>query len=194
VTGVVEATESEVAYAISTIFVYNLVAVLVFPIVGHALGLSQNAFGLWAGTAINDTSSVVAAAYAYGHTAGLHAVVVKLTRTTFIVPITLALSIRRAAGSNRKSRIRASRIVPWFLIWFVVAAAVQSGGLVPSSVRGSLQNAALILITVALASIGLSTRLRALRETGGRPFMLGSVVWVVLAAEALALQRLTGHW
>ena len=84
---VVEVDASDVAYALGTVFFFNVVAVLTFPALGHALMLSQSAFGLWAGTAINDTSSVVAAAFTYGHAAGNAAVVVKLTRTLLIVPI-----------------------------------------------------------------------------------------------------------
>lgn len=102
VSGIVAATEVEIAYAVTTVFVFNLVAVLLFPTLGHLLGLGQSSFGLWAGTAVNDTSSVVAAAYAYGNAAGAHAVVVKLTRTVAILPVAAALALlsrRHSAGS-----------------------------------------------------------------------------------------------
>jgi uncharacterized integral membrane protein (TIGR00698 family) len=92
-TAVIGAAEADVAYAISTIFAFNVIAVLIYPTLGHLLGLSQHAFGLWAGTAINDTSSVVAAAYTYGHPAGDYGVVVKLTRTLMIIPITIVLAV-----------------------------------------------------------------------------------------------------
>ena len=92
-TAVIGAAEADVAYAISTIFAFNVIAVLTYPTLGHLLGLSQHAFGLWSGTAINDTSSVIAAAYTYGHAAGDYGVVVKLTRTLMIIPITIALSV-----------------------------------------------------------------------------------------------------
>src|SRR5262245_55728448 len=117
VSRIVGATEAEVAYALSTIFVFNLVAVVGFPLVGHHLGLSQEAFGIWAGTAINDTSSVVAAAYSYGDAAGAQAVVVKLTRTLMIVPIAAALALANARRAQAIG-VRPLKLIPWFLLWF----------------------------------------------------------------------------
>src|SRR5699024_1537947 len=90
-TPIIKADEHETAFAISTIFLFNLIAVLVFPLFGHLLGMSDQGFGLWAGTAINDTSSVVAAGYSYSSAAGDHATIVKLTRATLIVPVCLGL-------------------------------------------------------------------------------------------------------
>jgi uncharacterized integral membrane protein (TIGR00698 family) len=110
VTAVIGAAEADVAYAIGTIFTFNVAAVLLFPAFGHLLGLSQHAFGLWAGTAINDTSSVVAASYTYGSVAGAYGIVVKLTRTIMIIPISLALSIfraRRAAAPEARGPMEA---------------------------------------------------------------------------------------
>ena len=102
---VIGADEADVSYAIATIFTFNVVAVLSFPCLGHVLGMSQHAFGLWAGTAINDTSSVVAASTIYGHAAVPYAVVVKLTRTLAIVPISLGLAAwrKRSAGAANAS-------------------------------------------------------------------------------------------
>ena len=195
VSGVVEATESEIAYAVSTIFVFNLVAVLTFPPLGHLLGLDQQAFGLWAGTAVNDTSSVVAAAYAYGPVAGAHAVLVKLTRTTMIVPIAGLLAVgraRRTAGGA--SRVDWRAIVPWFLLWFLAAAGLHTLGALPAGVVDLLRQGSTLLITAALAAIGLSTRLGDLRRAGHRPLLLGTLVWVSVAATSLVLQHLTGGW
>ncbi len=98
VSPVIEAASTDVAYAISTIFLFNIAAVLAFPLLGHALGMSQQSFGLFAGTAVNDTSSVVATATTYGAAATSHAVVVKLVRTLMIIPICLGL----AALTDRK--------------------------------------------------------------------------------------------
>ena len=97
-TAVIGAAEADVAYAISTIFAFNVIAVLTYPVLGHLMGLSQHAFGLWAGTAINDTSSVIAAAYTYGLAAGNFGVVVKLTRTLMIIPITIGLAVLSRRG------------------------------------------------------------------------------------------------
>lgn len=191
ISGIVEATEAEIAYAVSTIFVFNLVAVLLFPPIGHLLGLSQASFGLWSGTAINDTSSVVAAAYAYGPTAGAHAVLVKLTRTTMIIPVAAALALlrRRSAGSVD---VRWTRVMPWFLLWFVAAAALETFGAIPPGLKHPLQEIAVALITVALAAIGLSTRFTELRRAGARPLLLGTLVWASVAVTGLVLQHFTG--
>lgn len=103
VSPIIEAEEIEIAYAMSTIFLFNVVAVLLFPLIGHLLGLSDQAFGMWAGTAINDTSSVVAAGYAYGTSAGNFATIVKLTRTTMIIPTALALVVVMMARRRKRS-------------------------------------------------------------------------------------------
>lgn len=186
VSGVVEATEVEIAYAVTTIFLFNLVAVATFPALGHVFGLSQPAFGVWAGTAVNDTSSVVAAAYAYGPAAGAHAVLVKLTRTTMIVPIAALLAARRATRTTWRST------VPWFVLWFVAAAALHTTGVLPARLVAALQQASIALIAAALAAIGLSSRLGDLRRAGPRPLLLGATVWVTVAATSLLLQHASG--
>jgi uncharacterized integral membrane protein (TIGR00698 family) len=188
VSGVVAASEAEIAYAISTIFVFNVVAVLIFPLIGHALSLSQHAFGVWAGTAVNDTSSVVAAATTFGHTAGSVAVVTKLARTTMIVPIVLALAVRQARTTAAPERAHVWRALPFFLVWFVAASALNTAGLVPGSAVHALSHTASILIAIALAAIGLSTSPQAIRRTGFRPLLLGAVLWLVVAVTGLALQ------
>jgi uncharacterized integral membrane protein (TIGR00698 family) len=188
VSGVIAATESEIAYSISTIFIFNVIAVLLYPTIGHLLGLSQHAFGLWAGTAVNDTSSVVAAAYTYGHTAGGVAVVTKLARTTMIIPIVLALAARQARGGAGSRGRRAWRLVPPFLTLFLIASALNTAGAFGAGLDADLTHAATTLITVALASIGLSTRLTELRRTGLRPLALGAVLWAVVGFTSLALQ------
>jgi uncharacterized integral membrane protein (TIGR00698 family) len=187
VSGVIGAAESEIAYAISTIFVFNVVAVVAYPALGHLLSLSQHSFGLWAGTAINDTSSVVAAAYTFGHTAGDVAVVTKLARTTMIIPIVVGLAAAHAHRS-RTERKRVWRLVPPFLIWFLVASGLNTAGLVHADLKAGLARAATLLITVALAAIGLSTRFAELRRTGFRPLILGAVLWAVVGVSGLLLQ------
>jgi uncharacterized integral membrane protein (TIGR00698 family) len=165
----IRAKSSSVAYAISTIFLFNIAAVLTFPLLGRALGLSQRAFGLFAGTAVNDTSSVIAAAAGYGGLGSRYAVVVKLTRTLMIIPICLWLAAVTNRGNSPRqidgpspghfpnTLTRARRLVPWFLI----IAGANSTGLIPASTHGAVQNAALFLITIALSAIGLSVDLAA---------------------------------
>lgn len=189
VSGIVAATEIQIAYAISTIFVFNVVAVVLYPPLGHLFGLDQQAFGLWAGTAINDTSSVVAAAYAYGDPAGHVAVVTKLARTTMIVPIALGLAFLEARRAGRGERRSLRHLVPAFLLWFLVASALNSAGLVPPWLASDLARTAALLITVALAAVGLSTRPADLRRAGLRPLALGTVLWAVVGVTGLVLQR-----
>ena len=212
VTPVIGAADADVAYAVSTIFTFNVAAVLVFPPLGHLLGMDPRAFGLFAGTAVNDMSSVVAAATAYGSGAVGHAVVVKLTRTLMIIPICLGLaavtrrsSRRRGAGAadgvtdggaregRRVAPVRAHRLVPWFLVGFLIAAGLCTAGLVPSSAGPALGTVSVFLITVALSAIGLSTDPAALRRAGVRPLLLGGTLWVTVAASSLLLGAVTGH-
>jgi uncharacterized integral membrane protein (TIGR00698 family) len=203
VSGVIDARAGEIRYAVSTIFAFNLAAVLVFPPLGHLLGMSSHAFGLWSGTAINDTSSVVAGGFAYSHAAGAYAVIVKLTRTTMIIPITLYLStraFRRAApartgeqaGTPVPTAASLRRIMPWFLVWFLAASAANSLGVFTPDARAAFSHIGLVLTTLALAAVGLSSNLRELRQTGTRPLALGALIWIAVATTSLALQILIG--
>jgi uncharacterized integral membrane protein (TIGR00698 family) len=214
VSPVIEAASTDVAYAISTIFLFNIAAVLAFPLLGHALGMSQQSFGLFAGTAVNDTSSVVATATTYGTGATSHAVVVKLVRTLMIIPICLGLATltarkQRAAATGghpgghpagasadappaRLSPRRVFKLVPWFLIGFVLVAAVNSAGVIPAGAHAPLARASVFLVSVALSAIGLSTNVAALRKAGHRPLLLGALLWITVAAASLGLQAVTG--
>ncbi len=195
---VISADEADVSYAIATIFTFNIVAILLFPTVGHIIGFSQRSFGLWAGTAINDLSSVVAASTIYGHTAASYGVVVKLTRTLAIIPICLALAVVR--GRHRKDAntepvrqpVNARRILPVFIVAFIAAVAANTLGLVPAFWHGGLSHLSTWMITTALAAIGLSTDVRHIRLAGFRPLALGAVLWVTVALTSLGLQALTG--
>ncbi|WP_245724824.1 YeiH family protein [Micromonospora citrea] len=192
-TPVIRAKSNDVAYAISTIFLFNVAAVLIFPPLGHALGMSAHAFGLFAGTAVNDTSSVVAAASAYHQDATEYAVVVKLARTLMIIPIVLVLAIlnHRREVRPETSRVRlAVSLVPWFLVAFLVVAALNTGGLIPAAVQAAVHQVALLLIAIALAAVGLSTDVVALRRTGARPLLLGLMLWVAVSSTSLASQHL----
>ncbi|MDT3442472.1 putative sulfate exporter family transporter [Pseudofrankia sp. BMG5.37] len=202
----IRAKNADVAYAVSTIFLFNVAAALVFPPLGHALGLSPGAFGLFAGTAVNDMSSVVAAASAYDPAAVQQAVVVKLVRTLMIIPIVLVLGalVRdREASSDldaephrqpdHQSRHllaaprRAVRLVPGFLVAFVLVVSANSAGLLPVASHEPLHRGAMILIAVALAAIGLATDVAALRRTGYRPLLLGLLLWATVSLTSLAV-------
>jgi uncharacterized integral membrane protein (TIGR00698 family) len=198
VTPVIEAASADVAYAVSTIFVFNLAAVLTFPLLGHLLGMGPHAFGLFAGTAVNDMSSVVATATAYGPSAVSYAVVVKLTRTLLIIPICLALAARtrraRAATTTpapNPPRLRVSGLVPWFIVGFLLTAAADTAHLIPAACHPVLSQAAVFLITTALSAVGLSTDLTSLRRAGPRPLVLGACLWIVVTTTSITLQQLT---
>lgn len=195
VSSVIEAKEKDVAYSISTIFAFNVAAVLLFPPLGHLLSLGQEAFGIFAGTAVNDTSSVVAAAYSYGHEAGVVGTVVKLTRATLIIPIVLALAAWRAARdrSNGGVRVKVSKLIPWFIVWFLAAALLNTVGLFPAAVVGWATVTGKFLIVVALTAVGLSARFGEMVRAGYKPLLLGCLLWMTVAATSLLLQQLTGR-
>lgn len=193
---IVKADEHDTAFAISTIFLFNLLAVLTFPALGHWLGLSDLGFGLWAGTAINDTSSVVAAGYAYSHAAGDYATIVKLTRATLIIPICLMIAFIVALREKRggAANFSLAKIFPWFILWFLVASAIRTAGLVPAPALPVIHFIAECLIVVALTAIGLSADLRKMAQTGHRPILLGLGVWAAVALTSLGVQHFIGRW
>ncbi len=193
VSTVIESSEAQTALAISIIFLYNIIAVLTFPLLGHLMAMSQTQFGVWAGTAINDTSSVVAAGFAYGREAGEHATIVKLTRALLILPIVGVLALLRARAERGAGKaVPWKRIVPWFILWFLVAALVNSSGVVRASWHGTIAAIATFLICMALAAIGLQTALGTLLRAGARPLAFGLALWMTVALSSLAIQRLTG--
>lgn len=192
VSAVIEVDAVEVAYAVSTIFVFNIAAVLTFPAIGHALGLAAHPFGLWAGTAVNDTSSVVAAGYAYSHAAGDYALVVKLTRTLLIVPIVAVLAARRRRREPDARAGGRGSYVPLFLVGFLAAAALNSTGALDPQVRHDLATIALFLVAVALAAVGLSAQPARIKAAGVRPLLLGGALWALVASSSLAVQAVTG--
>jgi uncharacterized integral membrane protein (TIGR00698 family) len=195
VTPIIKPDDHETAFAISTIFLFNLVAVLLFPLLGHLLHLSDLGFGLWAGTAINDTSSVVAAGYSFSKEAGDYATIVKLTRATLIIPVCLVLAFAVAWKQKKQgaSDFSLRRIFPWFILWFLVASAVRTAGLIPVAIQPALHMAAEFLIIVALTAIGLSANLRRMASTGARPILLGLGVWAAVSVSSLLVQLVIGQ-
>ncbi|XAS77604.1 putative sulfate exporter family transporter [Dermatophilaceae bacterium Sec6.4] len=196
-TAVIKPKQADVAYAIGTIFTFNIAAVLLFPPIGHLIGMSGHSFGLWSGTAVNDISSVVAAAYSFGDGAGPYALVVKLTRSLMIIPIVMTLSLlysrRQArAGGEITTSIPWQRVVPPFLIGFLLAAVLDSLGVIPAGWHSPLNHIGTFMITMALAGIGLSMRLGQMRAAGVRPLLLGGALWLCVALSSLGLQWATG--
>ncbi len=201
---VIEADDEEVAQAISVIFLFNVIAALVFPTLGGVLDLTNEGFGLFAGTAVNDTSSVTAAAAAWD---GMHpgantldaATIVKLTRTLAIIPITLALAFwrlrqARRAGGEARSTFSLRRAFPTFIVFFVLASVVTTVFSLPAAVTAPIKELSKFLIVMAMAAIGFNTDLVKLVRTGGKPILMGLCCWVAIAAVSLGMQHVLGIW
>jgi uncharacterized integral membrane protein (TIGR00698 family) len=187
---VIRASDEEVAHSISTIFLFNVIAAFLFPFLGHVLHLSDSFFGLWAGTAINDTSSVVAAGYAYSDAAGNLAVIVKLTRTLMIVPITLVIAFFTSRQQSAKSKgdFHFSKVFPWFVLGFVLTSVISTFVPLPDGLGGFLAQVGKFVIVMAMAAIGLNTNLVKLIKSGAKPILLGFFCWVALALTSLGVQ------
>lgn len=188
---VIDADDEEVAHSISTIFLFNVIAAFLFPFLGHVLDMSDHSFGLWAGTAVNDTSSVVAAGYTFSNAAGNLAVIVKLTRTLAIVPVTLVLALytsKKAAGGKSANSYNIAKIFPWFVLGFVAASVINTFVPMPQGVGSFLAQVGKFVIVMAMASIGLNTNLVKLVKSGGKPILLGFICWVVLSLTSLGVQ------
>ncbi|MCD8374820.1 MAG: YeiH family protein [Oscillospiraceae bacterium] len=199
---VIGADDDEIAQSISVIFLFNVVAALLFPTLGDAIGLSNEGFGLFAGTAVNDTSSVTAAASAWDDIHGSNvldtAVVVKLTRTLAIIPITLALGIYQAkTSSESRGKIKLSSILPFFIILFVVCSVITTAATalgIPAAFFSPFKTASKVLIVMAMTAIGLNTDLKKIIKTGKSPILMGLCCWAAIAAVSLAMQRALGIW
>ncbi|HIZ81104.1 MAG TPA: YeiH family protein [Candidatus Mediterraneibacter pullistercoris] len=197
---VINASDEEVAQSISVIFLFNVLAALIFPTLGSMLGLSNEGFGLFAGTAINDTSSVTAAATAWD---GIHssntlesAAIVKMTRTLAIIPITLILAIWRSRKEKQteSSSFSLKKSFPFFVLFFVLASVVTTVFQLPSDVTAPLKELSKFLIVMAMAAIGLNTNIVKLIKTGGKPIFTGFCCWLGISAVSLAMQHVLGIW
>ncbi|MBZ9685089.1 putative sulfate exporter family transporter [Clostridium estertheticum] len=194
---IIEADEMEIAYSISTIFLFNIIAVLIFPPIGHLLHFSDKAFGLWAGTAINDTSSVVAAGYAFSNAAGTYATIVKLTRATLIIPISIIFSIVVAIKKKKESKVDTTvnfsfkKIFPWFILWFLVASLLNTLGLFKGNSISYINTLGKFMIVMALSAIGLCSDFKKMMKNGVKPIFLGLLVWFTVAIVSIAVQVIT---
>lgn len=202
---VIDADDRDVAQAISIIFFFNVIAAIVFPFLGTVLGMSQTSgdqFGIFAGTAVNDTSSVTAAAatwdtmYALGSQTLDKAVTVKLTRTLAIIPITLVLAFINARKSKNKSGkgVSLKKIFPFFILFFILASLITTIATNVFSVSISFFNPikelSKFFIILAMAAIGLNTDIVKLVKTGGKPLVLGFSCWVAITGVCLLMQSL----
>ena len=208
---VIKANDQEVAHAISVVFLFNVLAALIFPTLGDAIGMTNDGFGLFAGTAVNDTSSVTAAAAVWdgmhpGANALDYATIVKLTRTLAIIPITFVLALwvssreRKAALTNWKAPTSAFSLkcaLPTFIVLFVCASIVATAASavgIDLSVFEPLKFASKFFIVMAMAAIGLNTDVVGLVKSGAKPIVLGAACWIAIACVSLAAQHARGLW
>lgn len=204
---VIDADDEEVAQAISVIFFYNVIAALVFPSFGAILGfstISGDAFGIFAGTAINDTSSVTAAATTWDNMFNLgsatldKAVTVKLTRTLAIIPITLVLALYRSKKEKESgNKVSLKKIFPFFILYFVAASIITTVAIsfgVSSDVFKPIKTLSKFFIVMAMGAVGLNTDVVKLIKTGGKPLALGACCWIGITGVSLLLQHVMGLW
>ncbi len=195
---VIEAEDKDIAYAMSATFIFDIVMIILFPIMGRFLGLNDMAYGLWAGTAVNDTSSVVAASYAFSEAAGDFAVMVKLTRTLSIIPVVLIFSLiqlhiqHKNNPSSIRKKVSIHRLFPWFILAFIGMALVNSLGLFSANFSLELKEISKFLMVSALAAIGLNTNFHELKKSGAGPMLHGFIISALVVMVAISVEFFMG--
>ena len=196
---VIEATDMDIAYGMSATFLFDTIMVVVFPLLGRAMSLSDAAFGLWAGTAVNDTSSVVATGYAFSEAAGDFATMVKLTRTLAIIPtvvvfsfVSMHLKKKEAAASGGAVQIRWKSVFPWFILGFLAMAVLSSVGVIPAAAAAALKRISKFLMVTALAAVGLNTSFAEMKKSGAAPMVHGFLISALVVLVALAVEYFMG--
>lgn len=200
---VIEADDKDIAYAMSATFLFDMVMIVAFPFMGRALGLSDMAYGLWAGTAVNDTSSVVAASYAFSEAAGDFATMVKLTRTLSIIPTVIIFSLINvrmkrktlaAAGQTAvvKKSVNIWKLLPWFIVAFLLMAVLNSVGLIPETLSLLMKDVSKFLMVAALAAIGLNTDFLEMKKSGINPMIHGFIISALVVIVAIGVEFFMG--
>lgn len=199
---VIDAEDRDVAYAMSATFLFDMVMIVLFPIMGRWLGLSDMAYGLWAGTAVNDTSSVVAAGYAFSEGAGDFATMVKLTRTLAIIPTVLIFSLIHARLERKKAlaagtaaaetKVQFTKLLPWFILFFVLLAVINSFGVIPAAASAFAKKASKFLMVAALAAIGMNTSCKDMKKAGMAPMLHGFIISLLVVIVAIAVEWFMG--
>ena len=193
---VIDADDKDIAFAMSSTFLFDMVMIALYPLMGKALGMSDIAYGIWSGTSVNDTASVVASGYAFSEIAGDFATMVKLTRTIAIIPTVLVFAyigtrIKRkelkAEEQKGGKKVSLFKIIPWFIGGFLLLAIVNSAGLIPLAVGGVLKGASKYLMVCALAAIGLGTSITDFKKAGLKPMLYGITIDTLVTLTALAV-------
>lgn len=195
---VIEADDMDIAYGMSATFLFDTIMIVVFPLLGQWMGLSDAAFGLWAGTAVNDTSSVVATGYAFSEAAGDFATMVKLTRTLSIIPAVLVFAAinlhikKKQNADSEAAKVNVKSIFPWFILGFLAMSALTSIGLLPAGLTSAMKSVSKFLMVAALAAIGLNTNFKSLCRSGARPMLHGFIVSLLVVLVAIAVEYVIG--
>lgn len=196
---VIDAEDRDIALAMSATFIFDMAMIVLFPIMGRALGLSDMAFGLWAGTAVNDTSSVVATGYAFSEAAGDFATMVKLTRTLSIIPtvlvfafVNLRLKKKNNISTDGQKKVNVLKLFPWFIVGFVALAVVNSFGVIPAGVSSVAKDVSKFLMVSALSAIGLSTSFGEFKKAGIAPMLHGFIISALVVVVALGVEWCMG--
>ncbi len=190
----VEASDDEVGFAVTTIFLFNLVALFSFPFLGHVFGLSDNAFGAWVGTAVNDTSAVIATGRAFSVDAGAFATLVKVLRTLALVPLALALAALpvNTRRSDRAASVSVGAIFPWFVLGFAATTALAVTLRLPPELVKAAKTMAGVLVTLVLAAVGLGIDAKKIAGAGARSLALGFAIATAMAFFSLTLVKTLG--
>lgn len=186
---VTRADEEDIAYAVATVTVFGTLAMLVFPLLAAPFGLSPEGFGLWSGAAIHEIAQVVGAAFQGGPVALETATVAKLARILLLAPMLMGLGL--AVRHRAEGAVGRTPLVPWFVTGFVLMVIVNSLGLIPETVRLQMVDGTGILLTLALAAMGLGTDARRIAARGARPLLLAALAFLFIASTALFLVHLT---
>ena len=196
---VIDAEDKDIAYAMSATFLFDMAMIILFPIMGRWIGLSDMAYGLWAGTAVNDTSSVVAAGYAFSEGAGDFATMVKLTRTLSIIPtvlvftfINLRIKRKQSIDTNTGKKVNVMKLFPWFIVGFIGLAIINSLGFIPVNVSACAKDISKFLMVAALAAIGLGTSFKDVRKSGFAPMMHGFIISALVVVVAIGVEWCMG--
>ena len=195
---VIDAEDSDIAYAMSATFLFDMAMILLFPIMGRMLGLSDMAYGLWAGTAVNDTSSVVAAGYAFSESAGDFATMVKLTRTLSIIPTVLVFSLvnlrikRKESAHTEYKKVNIWKLFPWFILGFLALAVINSIGFIPARVSTVAKDISKFLMVAALGAIGLNTSFKDMKKSGINPMIHGFIISALVVVVAIGVECFMG--
>lgn len=191
---VIDADDKDVAFAMSSTFLFDMIMVALYPLMGKAFGMSDIAYGIWAGTSVNDTASVVASGYAFSEIAGDFATMVKLTRTIAIIPTVLVFAYigtrikqKELTAANNGQKVHLAKIIPWFIGGFLLLAVLNSIGFIPVTVSKCMKGTSKFLMVTALAAIGLGTSISDFKKAGLKPMFYGITIDTLVTLTALAV-------